>query len=216
MMNNSINGKKMDKYNTLANKKIIEETAKALESNGVEAVIVEDGKDALEKIKQFIPSGASIMNGSSKTLEQIGYVDYLKQGSHGWNNLHEKILAETDKEKQKVLRKQAVLFDYYLGSVHALCKTGEFIVASNSGSQLPHIVFTSQNLIFVVGAQKIVSDLIEAFRRLEEYVVPLENEHMKALYGRGTMISKIVIFKKENPMMQRKVRMIIINENLGF
>jgi len=44
--------------------------------------------------------------------------------SHGWNNLHESILAETDKTKQDLLRRQALLSDYYLGSVHALAQDG--------------------------------------------------------------------------------------------
>ena len=36
------------------------------------------------------------MNGSSVTLEQIGFVDYLKAGAHGWNNVHAGIVAEPD------------------------------------------------------------------------------------------------------------------------
>src|SRR6185436_6978253 len=105
-------------YNTLATKEVIDETIKNLATNNVEGIFVETSKDALEKIKELIPAGASIMNGASRTLEQIGFVDYLKADQHGWNNLHEAILAEKDPAKQAILRKQAVLSDYYLGSVH--------------------------------------------------------------------------------------------------
>ena len=156
------------------------------------------------------------MNGSSVTLEQIGFVDYLKSGTHPWNNLHTGILAEKDPAKQGELRKQAVLSDYYLGSVHALSETGEFIIASNSGSQLPHIVFTSPNIIFVVSTQKIVPSLADGIKRLEEYVVPLEDKHMQELYGVGTAISKMVIFKREKPGSGRTVKMILVEEKLGF
>ena len=203
-------------YELIPPKEIVEKTAAALKERDVETLVVDTKEQALEKIKEFIPKGASVMNGSSTTLEQIGFVDYLKSGAHGWNNLHEAILAEKDPVKQSELRKQATLSDYYLGSVNALAQTGEFIVASNSGSQLPHIVFTSLNLIFVVGTQKIVPTLADAMRRLEDYVVPLEDQHMKKLYGIGTILSKIVIFKHENPMMGRKVKMILVQEKLGF
>jgi hypothetical protein len=64
------------------------------------------------------------MNGASTTLQQIGYVDYLKEGKHGWNNLHDGILAEKDTAKQAELRKHSVVSDYYVGSVHALTDTG--------------------------------------------------------------------------------------------
>ena len=203
-------------YNILATKEIVQKVVKALAVRNIEALAVENGSVALAKIKELIPRGASVMNGSSVTLEQIGFVDYLKAGNHGWNNLHEGVVKEKDPNKQALLRKQAVLSDYYLGSVHALTEEGEFIVASNTGSQLPHIVFTSPNIIFVVGAQKIVSDLSEAQKRLEEYVIPLEDKRMlEASQGvYGTALSKELILRYEK--MGRKVLVIIVNEALGF
>ena len=203
-------------YTALASKEIVDRTVLALTANHVEAVVVKNGAEALEKIKSFIPQGASVMNGSSVTLEQIGFVDYLKFGTHGWNNLHEGIVAEQAPAKQSALRKQAVLSDYYLGSIQALTEDGEFIVASNTGSQLPHIVFTSPNLIFVVSTKKIVPTFSEAMKRLEDYVVPLEDKHMIEKYGVGTAANKIIVFKGENPKLGRKVRMILVEENLGF
>lgn len=203
-------------YNQLASNESIQTTIGELAKHNIEAVVVDTKKGALEKIKELIPSGVSVMNGSSTTLIEIGFVDYLKEGKHGWNNLHQAILAESDPAKQGKLRKESALSDYYLGSVHALSETGEFVVASNTGSQLPHIVFTSQNLLFVVGAQKIVPTISEALKRLEEYVVPLENERSLKAYGAPTALNKIVIFKGESPMIGRKVKMIIVKESLGF
>ena len=207
--------KNMD-YNKLATREVVTKTAVALKANGVEALVVENSAAALEKIKELIPQGASVMNGSSATLEQIGYIDYLASGKPGWNNLKAAILAEKEPAKQQTLRLQATLSDYYLGSVHALTETGEFIIASNTGSQLSHIVFTSPNLIFVVSTKKIVPTLAVAFKRLEEYVFPIEDKSIMEKFQRHTMLSKIVIFKRENKMLGRKVRLILVNEDLGF
>ncbi len=203
-------------YDEIPNDDSIKKTVDALRANGIEPFAVKNGAEALAKIKELIPAGASVMNGASCTLEQIGFVEYLKSGNHGWNNLHESIITEKDRAKQMILRKQATLSDYYLGSVHALAQTGEFLVASNTGSQLPHIVFTSPNLIFVVSTKKIVPTLADGMKRLEEYVVPLEDKNIMAKYNIHTTLSKIVIFKRENPMMGRKVRLILVNEDLGF
>jgi hypothetical protein len=156
------------------------------------------------------------MNGSSRTLEEIGFIDYLKSGNHGWKNLHEEILTEKDLAKQAVLRKQAALSDYYLGSVHAVAETGQLIIASNSGSQLPHIVFTSPNLIFIVSTQKIMFNLDMALARVREYVLPLEDKRMKSLGAPGSAISKLVIFEREPAFLGRKVNVIFVNEKLGF
>jgi len=203
-------------YNVLASQGSINKTADSLRAKGYEVFVAENGAEALAKIKELIPQGVSVTNGASVTLEQIGFIDLLKSGIHDWNNLHEAVLAEKDPAKKALLRKQATQSDYYLGSVHALTELGEFVIASNTGSQLTHIVFTSQNLIFVVGAQKIVPTLDDAMQRLKDYVVPLEDQHMKDLYGAGTMLSKIVIFRGENKGIGRKIRLILIKEQLGF
>mgnify|MGYP001615625733 CR=1 FL=1 len=201
---------------SLANMEAIQKTIEALAERGIEAVMVNNRTEALEKIKSLIPKGASVMNGSSRTLEEIGFVEYLKSGNHGWKNLHEEILLEKDAIKQAILRKQAVLSDYYLGSVHAVAETGEFVIASNSGSQLPHIVFTSPNLIFVVSVQKLTPNLDAATKRVREYVLPLEDKRMKEVGMGGSAISKLLIFEREPAFMGRKVQIIFVNEKLGF
>lgn len=194
----------------------IEKTVKALKDKGYEVFRVKTGKEALIKIKKMIPKGKSVMNGSSVTLEQIGYIDHLKSGKSGWDNLHAKVFSEKDPKKQKKLRKLATISDYYLGSVHALLTNGEFLVASNSGSQMPSIVFNSQNLIFVVSTKKIVPDFEGGMKRITDYIVPLEEKHMQSLYGIGTSLSKILYFKKENFMSGRKIIFILVDEDLGY
>lgn len=203
-------------FDTLASQETIAKVTTNLMGKGYIVTTVPSSQEALETIKALIPAGASVMNGSSKTLEQIGYIDYLKSGDHPWNDLHAKILAEQDPQKQELLRRQSVLSDYYIGSVHALVENGEFVVASNTGSQLPHIVYTSPNLIFVVSTKKIVPTLDEALKRLEEYVIPLEDENMKTKYGMGTQLSKLAIIKAESPFSTRNVHFLLVQENLGF
>lgn len=206
----------MMQYDTLASADAVAKTISALGERNIEGMLVSDRAGALEKIKSLIPAGTSVMNGSSRTLEEIGFVDYLKSGAHGWNNLHDAVLAEKDPAQQALLRKQSVLSDYYLGSAHAIAMTGELIIASNSGSQLPHLVFTSPHIILVAGAQKIMPALADAIRRVEEYVLPLEDKRMKdAGYG-GSAISKMLIFNRENPTLQRKILVIFVQEKLGF
>ena len=203
-------------FTQLASREAQLKTVAALAERNIQAELIETKGDALAKIKELIPQGASVMNGASRTLEEIGYIDLLKTGGHGWNNLHDVILAEKDPAKQAQLRKESVLSDFYLGSVHALAQTGEMVIASNTGSQLPHLVFTSPNLVLVVGAQKITPTLTDGLTRLDEHVIPLEDARMMAAYKMGTQKSKTLIFHRENKMMGRIVKVLIVNEKLGF
>jgi hypothetical protein len=203
-------------YDTLADKQLVEETITALNANGFKAESVATKAEALEKIKAMIPAGVSVMAGSSTTLNEIGFTDYLKEGKHGWNNLKEAILAETDSAKQGMLRKQSVISDWYLGSLHAVSKDGQIVIASASGSQLPHLVFTSQNLILVVSTQKITQSLDDSMTRLKEYVFPLEDARMKSVNMGGSVLAKILLLEKEPSFMGRNFHVIFVEEKLGF
>lgn len=203
-------------YDTVASNESIEKTVSALTERGFQPVVVETKADALAKLRELIPAGSDIMNGSSRTLEEIGFVDLLKSGTSGWNNRHDAILAETDKEKQAVLRKESVLSNVFVSSVHAIAETGEMVIASASGSQLPHIVYTSNHIVFVVGAQKIAPTEADALARLREYVFPLENARMASVGMGGSVMSKILLFEREPAFMGRTVHVVIVKEKLGF
>lgn len=203
-------------YDTLASSEAIERAMKALTERGMLPELVATGADALARIKALIPAGASVMNGSSRTLEQIGYIDVLKADGHGWHNIKEAILSENDPVKQSVLRRQSVLSDYYLGSAHAISETGEIVIASNSGSQMPHLVYTSPNLILVVSTQKVMPTLDAALARLREHVYPQEDARMKEAGMGGSFISKLLIINREPSFMGRKVHVLFVNEKLGF
>lgn len=203
-------------YTTLANEEVLARTAAALRERNFEPVIIATKEEALEKIKELIPAGSSVMNGASATLGEIGFVDYLRAGQHGWNNLHAGIAAEQDPAKQRDLRRQALLSDYYLGSVHGLSEAGELVIASNTGSQLPHIVYSSPNVVFVVGTQKITPTLADAEARLWEYVVPLEDARMKSVDMGGTKLNKLVHYFGEPAYTGRKITVLLVKEKLGF
>jgi L-lactate utilization protein LutC len=194
----------------------IEATTTALTANGFLPHVVSTKEDALKLVIDLIPAGSEVMEGSSRTLEEIGFIEYLKKGEHGWNNVHANILAESDKDKQAKLRKESVLSEFYLGSVHGLTETGEMLITSNTGSQLPHLVYTSQNIILVVGAQKISKDMTQAFERLNAYIMPLEDARIMQVYGSHTVHAKSLILHKENTYLGRKVHVVIVKEKLGY
>lgn len=202
-------------YEHLASEETIEKVVAALKERNINAIVVDTKGEALEKIKSLIPAGALVMNGSSTTLQEIGFVDYLKEGNHGWNNVHEEILKEKDPARQAELRKQSILADYFLGSVHAVTEAGQLLIASASGSQIPSYAFSSDNVIWVVGTQKIVPDRESAFKRIEDYVFPLENKRMQSVGYPGSTIGRVLIIEREI-MPNRHLTVIFVKEKLGF
>jgi len=203
------------KYDALASKETVEKTMKALKPRGINAEFVNTKEDALHRLKKLIPAGAEVMTGGSTTLDQIGFTEFLKSGKHPWKNLKEAIFTEKDPAKQMELRKKSVNAEYMLGSVHAVVETGEVLVVNATGSSIPAYSFTSDNVIWVAGTQKIVPTLEEGWKRLREYCFPLEDKRMKSIGYPGSTLGKFLLFEKEtNP--DRKITLIFVNEKLGF
>ena len=168
-------------YDKLSSEDAVKRAMEAVKERGVSAEFVQTKEEALNRLKEIIPAGAEIMTAGSTTLEEIGFIELLKSGKHAWNNIKDKLLAEKDPKRQAELRRKSVTSEYYLGSVHAVAETGEIVVASASGSQLPSYTFSSNNIIWVVGTQKITPDLEEAIKRVRTHALPLEDRRMKNL-----------------------------------
>ncbi len=201
-------------WEKLADRETIRKAMEAVRSRGISVELAEKKEDVLKRLKEIIPAGAEVMTGGSTTLEQTGFVNLLKSGNHPWKNLKDEILSEKDEAKQAELRKRSVTAEYFLGSVHAVAETGEIVVASASGSQIPSYAFSSDNVIWIVGAQKIVPNLEQGLKRVREHSLPLEDKRMKNIGYPGSAIGKILIFERE--IMPRKVTLIFVNEKLGF
>ena len=201
-------------YAELANQNTIDKTIEGLKGRNIHPQFVANKAEALAAIQKLIPSGATVTTGSSTTLNEIGFTELLKSGNHPWQNLKDAIVAETDPVKQGELRRQSSLAQFFLGSVHAVTEDGIALIASASGSQLAPYAFTADNVIWVVGAQKIVPNLDEAFKRVNEYVFPLEDARMKSTGAPGSVRGKWLIFERE--VMPRQIHLILVNEVLGF
>ncbi len=203
--------------NSVPDERSIEVAAAAVKERGIAVEIVGTRADALERVKSIIPAGSTVMTGASLSLKEIGFEDYLISKTHSWKNLKEDIVAEKDPAKQAALRRQAILADYFLGSVHAVAESGELVIASASGSQLGPYAFSASNVVWVVGVQKITKNLDDGIRRVKEYVMPHENERMKAMTGgkMGTVLGKLMIIEREAPFLGRKLTLLLVREPTG-
>jgi L-lactate utilization protein LutC len=205
-------------YKTLPTPDRVRKTIDAIRTRGVTVMLAETKEAALTQVKTLIPAGASVMTGSSITLEQIGFETLLISGKHPWQNFKAKVIAEQDYVKKTALRKQATLVNYFLGSVNAIAETGEIVIASATGSQLSAYAYSCSNIIWVAGTHKITPTVETAIRRIRDYVLPLEDQHMKQLFGKdaSSFIGKLLILEREAPYLHRSVNLILVNEVLGF
>jgi hypothetical protein len=197
----------------LASDEQIHRVAQALEANGIHTLIAEDGEQAKRLFFELIPEKAEVFLSASVTLETLGIKDEIDQSGR-FEALRPKMFAMDRKTQGREIRKLGGAPDYAAGSVHAVTEDGQVLIVSKTGSQLGPYASGAGKVIWVIGAQKIVKDLNEGLRRIQEYCVPLEEEHMRQLYGVGTSPNKVLIVNRE--FRPERITMIIVKEHLGF
>lgn len=191
----------------------IQRTVASLKSRNIEAMVVENGEAAREKLIQLIPDGAELFKGTSETLDSIGYSDYVRE-SDRYKYLNGAIAAETDPAKQRELRRLSSVAEYFVGSVHAVAETGEVVIASGSGSQLGAYAYGARHVIWVVGTQKICPTLTEAIARVRGYSLEKHDQWLVEHGRSASPLGKLLIY--ENEQAPGRVQMLLIKQNVGW
>src|SRR2546425_4536883 len=169
----------------------IERTFGALRERGMTAIFVPDRRAALDELLKLIPKGATVAHGSSTTLQEIGFIDHLKNIASGYRCLNPEWQTEDDPTRRGRTRaKLSVEADYFLGSVQAICETGEVIAADASGSRQAFYVYGPSHVVWVAGINKLVPTVEAGIRRAREIAFPLGSERVRGGGGRGDAIRK--------------------------
>ncbi len=200
-------------FEKLASDEQIERTRKALEANGIHVRIAETGEEAKRIFFELVPDGSEVFLGASVTLEQLGIKDIIDKSGR-FDAVRPRMFAMNMATQGREIRKLGGAPDYAAGSVHAVTEKGQVMIASKTGSQLGPYALGAGKVVWVVGAQKLVKDIDEGFRRIHEYCVPREEAHMQQLYHTGTAPNKILIVNGE--IRPDRITMIIVKEDLGF
>jgi hypothetical protein len=187
-------------------------TVEALQSNGFRSVVVETGAEARTFVLGLIPSGAEVYNPPSRTLDQIGLTAEIETSTR-FTPLRSRLKSLDRKTQRREINKLTASPDVVVGSVHAITQQGQVLIASATGSQLSSEVSGAAAVIWVVGIQKLVSDLDEGFRRIREYSYPLEDARTRRLYAQPSAINKILLINAEQP---GRITIVLVRQNLGF
>jgi L-lactate utilization protein LutB len=205
---------------------MIEQLKAALAGRGIELVHAADGREALRLVLERIPKGATVMNGGSATLEDIGLLDALGSGGYKW--LRPAIAATKEREERTRRRRQAVTADWLVGGVNAITMSGEIVNVDGSGNRLAGYAFGAGKVILVAGVNKVVPDLAAALDRIRNTAAVQECRKLEkntpcavtgrcdndACRGPDRQCGKILII--ENEKIAGRITLVLIGQALGF
>jgi hypothetical protein len=197
-----------------------------LKRRNIDLVYCPDGAAAVACLLSRIPAGATVMNGGSTTLEQIGFLDALKDGPYDW--LRPRVKAVNDPEERTRARRRATIADYFVGGINAITEAGEIVNADGSGNRISAYAFGAGRLFLVAGVNKIVPDIASAFERLRNVAAVQECRNLGmstpcALTGRcdnaacrgpDRQCGKVLVI--ENEKIPGRICVVMIGAALGY
>jgi YkgG family uncharacterized protein len=201
-----------DRFTTLPDDETLAATVVALEEHGFSVDIADDLDAARAAVLERIPEGSSVMTNTSVTLQEAGIAAAIDEGDE-YDSARNKLMAldfATQLQEMKAIAGQP---DYALGSVHAVTRDGTLVIASASGSQLASYAWGAANVIFVIGAQKLVPTPEAARERIYEHSLPLEDARAYAAYGQNSVVGKILEIHQETP---GRIHVVLIRQVVGF
>jgi hypothetical protein len=201
-----------ERFTTLPDDETLAATVVALEEHGMGVEVVDDLDAARDAVLARIPEGSTVMTNTSVTLEATGIADAINDGGP-YDSARNRMFAldfATQGQEMKAIAGQP---DYALGSVHAVTRDGTLVIASASGSQLASYAWGAANVVFVVGAQKLVPDLNAARERIVEHSLKLEDARAYAAYGQNSVVGKVLEIHQEPP---GRIHVVLIRQSVGF
>ena len=201
-----------ERFTALPDERTLAETVVALEGRGFRVEVVDDLDAARERVLARIPEGSSVMTNPSVTLQSTGIAQAIDDGKR-YDSARTKVLALDRATQLQEIKAIMVQPEFSLGSVHAITRDGTLVIASALGSQLAGYAWGAANVIFVVGAQKLVPDLATAHERVNEHSFKLEDARALEAYGQHSRVGKILEIHQEDP---GRIHVVLLRAVVGF
>ena len=203
------------KRNELLAKKVI----KGLESRNMRGYYAASKEEALEAALTLIPQGSSISMGGATSAHEIGLVEKLKDGNYRFIDRD----AFEDKRAAMLLAYDA---DVFLSGANAITEDGVMINIDGNANRVSAIAQGPKKVIFIVGMNKVCSDVDGAIKRARNVAAPVNAQR----FGLSTPCSKTgscmnckspdticcQILITRYSRHKDRIHVILVNDTLGF
>lgn len=201
------------------NELLADKVIKGLESRNMTGYYAATKEDALKIALDLIPTGSSVTMGGAMSAHEIGLVKALKEGDYNFIDRD----AEADKRAAMLKAYDA---DYFLASANAMTDDGVIVNIDGNSNRVSAIAQGPKHVLFIVGMNKICSDVDAAMKRARNVAAPTNAQR----FGLSTPCAKtgacmnckspdticcqflITRFSRH----EGRIHVIIVNDNLGF
>ena len=208
----------MDIHLEKRNAVLAEHVIKGLQSRNMSGYYAKNKEEALKTALELIPKGSSISMGGCMSAQEIGLVSALKESDYHFI------------DRSKMEPREALLAAYdadiFLVSANAMTDDGILVNIDGNANRVSCIAQGPKKLIFIVGMNKICSDLDSAMKRARNIAAPANAQRFDIktpckLTGRcsdckspDTICCQFLITRYSRHT--DRIHVILVNESLGF
>lgn len=139
-------------------------------------IFAEDIEEANRKILELIPLDAVVGIGDSTSMRQLGILDRLRERGTKILNPFEPKRVEVEindyRRGRARIMKEATVCDAFLTGSNALTEDGKLVNVDAVGNRVAGMFWGHPLSILVVGRNKIVRSLDDAFERIRNTIAP--------------------------------------------
>ena len=204
-------------YQNLANT-LIPQFAK----RNMEACYCATAAEAKELVLSLIPTGSTVTNGGSMTLEETGILPALQTDDYAYVP---RLKSDDKKAVQAQFARQAQC-DYFLMSTNAFTADGELVNIDGNANRLSLLLHGPEHVIIVAGMNKYAKTREEALDRVHNVASPpncvrLSRKTPCSVTGQcGDCHSPDCICCQEvitrHSLVPGRIRIVLVGEELGY
>lgn len=169
--------------------------------------------DALAKVIELIPEGASVGVPGTLTIRQMGAIDKLKELGH---TVVEHWAADQTAADKLEARYGEAQCDVFLTSSNAITEDGELVNIDGSGNRLAAMCWSRGDRIYVISMNKLCADIPAALKRIYDKVAPTNAERLGISNARSICRATLILNAAPTMPAGKKACVILTGEPLGY
>lgn len=213
----------------------IQKLFKNLEKNKIQPLFAETKEDAVKLVKDMLFDGCVITWGGSMSVIECGIDKLLRDEKYCFMDRGR---AGITPEEQQECFKASIGADFFFCSANAITEKGEIVNVDGLANRISSIAFGPKKVVMIVGVNKIVCDLKEAFLRVKKIAAPKNCVRLNKNTPCAKLGHCVSLVNNDNPdfadgcnsddriccdymvsAMQRqsnRLTVILVDENLGY
>lgn len=200
------------------NEVLAQTVIKGLESRNMSGYFAADKEEAVKQALQLIGEGSSVAMGGCQSAHDIGLIEALQEGNYHYI------------DRSKLTPREGLLAAYdadvFLSSANAMTSDGILVNIDGNANRVSCIAQGPKKVIFIVGMNKICSDLDEAMKRARNVAAPVNAQRFDVktpckVTGRcsdckspDTLCCQFLITRFSRH--EGRIHVILVNDTLGY